>query len=604
MLSLGNAFNEDDIHEFHGRIRRFLNLGDDETVEIVGEPKIDGVSVSARFELGRFVPGATRGDGTTGENITANLKTVADLPLEITGDDVPEVLEVRGEVYMGKADFTALNARQEEAADKVFANPRNAAAGSLRQLDVAITGARSLSMFAYAVGEISTPFADSHWAFLDKLRIWGFAVNPLTRLCATVEELLVLYAEVKENRSRFDYDIDGMVYKVNRLDWQQRLGFVSRAPRWAVAHKFPAEKAETVVDGIEIQVGRTGTLTPVARLQPVAVGGVVVSNATLHNEDYILDKDIRVGDTVVVQRAGDVIPQVIEVVIGKRKGNPPAYVFPDICPECGSASVREAGEAARRCTGDLACSAQAVERLKHFVSRDAFDIEGLGSKQIEAFWQDNMIATPADIFRLADKRDEIIARDGWQEKSADTLLQALDERRSIELPRLIYALSIPQVGQATARLLAKQYSSFDSWVAAMAAAIDEGSEAYQELVNINGIGPSVARDILEFFAKPHNYELLEKLRKELTVAAFVLTENSLSPIAGKTVVFTGALETMSRSESKIKAESLGAKVTGSVSKNTDFVVAGSGAGSKRKKAEEFGVTILSENDWLEMVRLA
>ena len=359
-----------------------------------------------------------------------------------------------------------------------------------------------------------------------------------------------------------------------------------------------------MVDGIEIQVGRTGTLTPVARLQPVAVGGVVVSNATLHNEDYILDKDIRVGDTVVVQRAGDVIPQVIEVVISKRKGNPPAYVFPDICPECGSASVREAGEAARRCTGDLACSAQAVERLKHFVSRDAFDIEGLGSKQIEAFWQDNMIATPADIFRLADKRDEIIVRDGWQEKSADTLLQALDERRSIELPRLIYALSIPQVGQATARLLAKQYSSFDSWVAAMAAAIDEGSEAYQELVNINGIGPSVARDILEFFAKPHNYELLEKLRKELTVAAFVLTENSLSPIAGKTVVFTGALETMSRSESKIKAESLGAKVAGSVSKNTDFVVAGSGAGSKRKKAEEFGVIILSENDWLEMVRSA
>ncbi|PPR72413.1 MAG: DNA ligase [Alphaproteobacteria bacterium MarineAlpha3_Bin4] len=604
MLSLGNAFNEDDIHEFHGRIRRFLNLGDDETVEIVGEPKIDGVSVSARFERGRFVLGATRGDGTTGENITANLKTVADLPLEITGDDVPEVLEVRGEVYMGKADFTALNARQEEAADKIFANPRNAAAGSLRQLDVAITGARSLSMFAYAAGEISAPFADSHWAFLDKLRAWGFAVNPLIRLCTTIEELLALYAEVEENRAGFDYDIDGMVCKVNRLDWQQRLGFVSRAPRWAVAHKFPAEKAETVVNDIDIQVGRTGTLTPVARLQPVTVGGVVVSNATLHNEDYILDRDIRVGDTVVVQRAGDVIPQVVAVVTGKREGNPPAYAFPDTCPECGSSAVREVGEAARRCTGSLVCSAQAVERLKHFVSRNAFDIEGLGSKQIEAFWQDGLIATPVDIFRLANKWDEIVARDGWQEKSADTLLQALDERRSIELPRLIYALSIPQVGQATARLLAKQYSSLDGWMAAMIAALDEGSEAYQELVNIDGIGPSVARDILEFFANANNREVLEHLEGELTVAAFDLTETSSSPVAGKTIVFTGSLETMGRSESKTKAESLGAKVAGSVSKNTDFVVAGSGAGSKRKKAEELGVTILSEDEWLAMVRSA
>ena len=603
MLSLGNAFDEEDIREFHDRIRRFLKLELGDGIEIVGEPKIDGLSVSLRYEAGEFVLGATRGDGATGENVTENLRTLADsqLPKQLAGDGFPDVLEVRGEIYMSKTDFADLNARQEEAGDKVFANPRNAAAGSLRQLDAAITRKRPLSLFVYAAGEMSGPVAETQWGFLEALTTWGFQINPLTRLCGSDEDLLALHAEVGDRRASLDYDIDGMVYKVNRLDWQDRLGFVSRAPRWAIAHKFPAERAQTVVNGIDIQVGRTGTLTPVARLEPVTVGGVVVSNATLHNEDEIRRKDVRIGDTVVVQRAGDVIPQVVEVVAEKRRGSPAEYEFPTTCPECGSAAVREEGEAARRCSGGLVCPAQAVERLKHFVSRDAFDIEGLGAKHIEAFWRDGLITSPADIFRLPEKRDEIAAREGWKEKSVDNLVQAVQTRRTIGLGRFIYALGIPQVGQATARLLAKQYLSLDGWTDAIVKAEDLGSEAYAELVNIDGIGASVAGDLLAFFAEAHNRDVLDQLRSLLNIEDFVTADTGSSPVVGKTVVFTGTLEVMGRSEAKARAEALGAKVAGSVSKNTDFVIAGPGAGSKRKKAEDLGVTVLSEAEWLEMV---
>ncbi len=599
MLSLANAFDEADIEEFYERIRRFLKLSPAEAIEMVAEPKIDGLSVSLRFEAGEFVQGATRGDGTTGENITRNLLTIADLPQNLDG--APDVLEVRGEVFMSKSDFAALNARQEEAGDKVFANPRNAAAGSLRQLDPEITRTRPLSMFIYGAGEITEPLADTHWAFLERLEAWGFRINPLARLCPAKADLLGMYVEVERKRAELDYDIDGMVYKVDRLDWQERLGQVSRAPRWAIAHKFPAEKAQTVVRAIDIQVGRTGTLTPVARLEPVTVGGVVVSNATLHNEDEIARKDVRVGDTVVVQRAGDVIPQVVEVVLEAREPGAGPYVFPDTCPDCGSQAVREEGEAARRCTGGLVCPAQAVERLKHFVSRDAFDIEGLGAKHIEAFWTDGLIRTPADIFRLPEKADEIVGREGWQEKSADNLFNALRERSVIDLSRFIYALGIRQVGQATARLLAKQYGSFSGWNEAMAAAQDRGSEAYRDLVNIDGIGPSVADDLLAFFAEDHNRQVLDDLDRLIDIGNFEAPDTASSPVAGKTVVFTGTLETMGRSEAKARAETLGAKVAGSISKRTDYLIAGPGAGSKLKKAEELGVAVLSEAEWLAMV---
>jgi len=601
MLSLGNAFSEEDVAEFFERVRRFLNLDTGEPIEVVGEPKIDGLSVNVRYEDGRFVLGATRGDGTTGENITENLRTVTDLPKQISGHGVPAVLEVRGEVYMSKSDFQALNAGQEESGGKVFANPRNAAAGSLRQLDPAITASRPLSIFLYSAGEMSEPVGDSQWAYLEQLKSWGFPVNPLTELCRSVDELIALHEGIGNQRAGLDYDIDGMVYKINRFDWQDRLGFVSRAPRWAIAHKFPAEKAQTVLNKIDIQVGRTGSLTPVAHLEPVTGGGVVVSRATLHNEDEIERLGVREGDTVIIQRAGDVIPQVVSVIVDERPEGSQPYLFPDTCPECGSAAVREEGEAARRCTGGLVCPAQAVERLKHFVSRDTFDIEGLGGKHIENFWADGLIKTAADIFRLADRHDEIAGRDGWGGKSVDNLLAALDDKRAIELPRFIYALGIRQVGQATSRLLAKQFGSLDGWMAAMTAAQDRDSEAYQELTAIDGIGPSVADDLLAFFEEPHNREVLADLAGLLDVADFEAPDSSGSPVAGKTVVFTGTLETMGRSEAKAKAEQLGAKVSGSVSKKTDIVVAGPGAGSKRKKAEDLGVTILSEEEWLEFI---
>jgi len=601
MLSLGNAFSADDIEEFFERIRRFLNLDADLPIEVVGEPKIDGLSVSARYEGGRLIQGATRGDGTTGENITANLRTLTDLPQIIDADDVPDVLEVRGEVYMSKADFQALNARQEAAGNKVFANPRNAAAGSLRQLDPAITRARPLSMFAYAPGDLSAPVGSSQWTFLDKLKSWGFVTNPLTRLCKSADEVLALYNEIGEARADLDYDIDGMVYKINDFGWQERLGFVSRAPRWAIAHKFPAEKAETKLNEITIQVGRTGALTPVANLQPVTVGGVVVSRATLHNADEIERLGVREGDRVIIQRAGDVIPQVVSVVMDKRPTEAVAYEFPETCPECGSVAVQEEGEVVRRCSGGLICPAQAIERLKHFVSRNAFDIEGLGGKHIENFRNDGLISTPADIFLLPGQRQNLEGREGWGEKSIDNLFEALEERKRIELPRFVFALGIPGVGQATARLLAKQYLSLDGWIEAMTAASIHGSEAYADLTNIDGIGPGVAANILAFFAEPHNRTELGRLQDVLDVQEFEAPDESSSPVAGKTVVFTGTLETVGRSEAKAKAESLGAKVAGSVSKKTDILIAGPGAGSKLRKAEELGVQVLSELQWLDLI---
>ena len=602
MLSLANAFTDQDLVDFVDGVRRFLKeLRDDSDIplEMMAEPKIDGLSVSLRYERGRFVRGATRGDGSSGEDVTANLRSLGDVPKRIDGG--PEILEVRGEIYMTKADFAALNANQQAAGGKIFANPRNAAAGSLRQLDPDVTAGRPLRFFAYAWGEISEPLAATHQQFLESLKTAGFMVNPLARLCRDTEEMLAFYRELAKSRAALPYDIDGVVYKVNRIDWQERLGAVSRAPRWAIAQKFEAEKAETTLRSIRIQVGRTGTLTPVAELEPVTVGGVVVSRATLHNEDEIRRKQVRVGDSVIVQRAGDVIPQVVSVVLDKRPPGSTEYVFPDHCPECGSLAIREEGEVARRCTGGLICPAQAVERLKHFVSRDAFDIEGLGTKHIQAFWQDGLIAGPGDIFRLRDRAGEVRTREGWGGKSVDNLLAAIDSRRTIPLSRFVYALGIRQVGQATARLLAKQYGSLSAWREAMMAAENPETDAYRDLVSIDGIGPSVAADITAFFAEPHNREVLDDLQAELDVEDFVAPQATGSPIAGKTVVFTGTLESITRSEAKAQAESLGAKVAGSVSKRTDYVVIGSDAGSKAKKAGDLGVTTLNEREWLDMI---
>jgi DNA ligase (NAD+) len=599
MLSLGNAFDDEDVGEFLARIRRFLNMGVDEPLEIVGEPKIDGLSVSLRYESGVLVRGATRGDGSEGEDITANLRTIGDIPDEISGD-VPDVLEVRGEVYLPKSAFRALNEAQEAAGAKVFANPRNAAAGSLRQLDSTVTARRPLRMFAYSWGELSADIAETQWGFLKTIAAWGFQTNPISRLCTSLDDILSLYRDIGEQRAALDYDIDGVVYKINRLELQNRLGFVSRAPRWAIAHKFPAEQATTVLNGIDIQVGRTGSLTPVARLEPVTVGGVVVSNATLHNEDEIRRKDVRVGDTVIVQRAGDVIPQVVRVVEGKRPAGSEPYAFPVTCPVCGSEAVRDEDEAVRRCTGGLICSAQVVERLKHFVSRNAFDIEGLGAKHIVAFHADGLIDGPADIFRLEDHKGELLEREGWGAQSVENLLAAIRERRTIGFDRFIYALGIRQVGQATARLLARNFGTLEDWRSAMAEAEDRESHAYRDLLDIDGIGKSVANDILTFLHADHNKAVMNDLDALLDIEPLGAVATD-SPVAGKTVVFTGSLEKMTRSEAKARAEALGAKVSGSVSAKTDLIVAGPGAGSKAKKAAELGVETIDEDAWLELI---
>ena len=615
MLSLGNAFETEDVAEFLARIARFLGLAKEDAVDIMAEPKIDGLSCALRYEQGKLVQGATRGDGTTGEDITANVRTIEDLPKQLKGKGWPDVLEVRGEVYMSRQAFMDLNSRQEAAGEKIFANPRNAAAGSLRQLNPEITASRPLHFFAYTWGEISGEPAAVLGKTMEEVRAsfhkWGFSLNEPSRRCKGLDELMAFYQHIMAERPQLPFDIDGVVYKVDRLDLQQRLGFVSRAPRWAIAHKFPAEQAQTILNDITIQVGRTGALTPVANLEPISVGGVVVSRATLHNEDEIARKGIRVGDRVVVQRAGDVIPQVVEVV-EHAKGSKP-YVFPDHCPVCGSKAEHEEGEVVRRCTGGLICKAQNYERLRHFVSRNAFDIEGLGGKHIQAFLDDDLIKTPGDIFRLRDHRDDIAQREGWGPQSAANLMKAIEDRRSIGLDRFIYALGIRQVGQATAKLLAHSYGTLDDWRKAMTAAYkerqdhpdsrkpEEIGEHYAELCNIEGIGMSVADDLAFFFGEDHNLDILEDLEKLLEIEKVEAPATSGSPVAGKTVVFTGTLETMTRSEAKARAESLGAKVAGSVSKKTDYVVVGADAGSKAKKAEGLGVEMLSEEEWRKLI---
>jgi DNA ligase (NAD+) len=602
MLSLGNAFEREDVEAFFARVRRFLGLDEGEVVEVVGEPKIDGLSVSLRYERGRFVVGATRGDGAEGEDVSNNLRTLRDVPDRLTGE-APAVIDVRGEVYYRHQDFERLNDRRAAAGEPVFANPRNAAAGSLRQLDPRITAGRPLRFFAYAWGEVSEPIVGTHWEFLARLKRWGFQVNPLAEVCRGVEETLAFYDRIERERDRLGYDIDGVVYKVNRIDWQNRLGFVSRAPRWAVAHKFAAEQAETLVEDIEINVGRTGAMTPTAHLKPVNVGGVMVSRATLHNEDYVRDKDIRIGDTVIVQRAGDVIPQVVEVVTSKPRGHR-KYKFPAHCPVCGSLAVREPGEAVWRCTGGLVCPSQATRRIEHFVSRDAFDIEGMGERHVREFWEAGLIRSPVDIFRLAARATEqnidLAERGGWGERSVEKLLAAIEARRTIVFERFIYALGIPQVGQATARLLARHYRTLPAWRKAMQDAGPHEGEAWDDLLTIESIGEVVATEIVGFFAEPNNIAVLDALEKELTIEAPAAPSRA-SPVAGKTVVFTGSLETMTRQEAKAQAEALGAKVAGSVSKKTDYVVVGADAGSKAAKAEELGVTMLTEQEWRKMV---
>ncbi len=605
MLSLGNAFTEEDVTEFIDRVRRFLSLPEDAQVEVTAEPKIDGLSFSARYEDGRLVVAATRGDGAEGEDITENIKTIGAMPLKLKGprSNVPSVIEIRGEVFMTKKDFAKLNAAQAAKNAKVFANPRNAAAGSLRQLDSKITASRPLRIYAYTWGALEGMAWDTKMAFLEQLEAWGFPVNERSKLCRSVPDMIAAYNKLGEDRADLPYDIDGIVYAVNSLAWQKRLGFVSRSPRWAIAHKFSAEQAQTTLERIEIQVGRTGALTPVAHLTPVNVGGVMVARATLHNEDEIARKDIREGDTVVIQRAGDVIPQVVQVLAEKRPKSSMAYVFPEKCPVCKSLAIREPDEAVRRCTGGLTCAAQAVERIRHFVSREAFDIEGLGEKHIEAFFEDGLIKSPADLFTLAKRggKAKLMEREGWGEKSVDNLFQAIERRRTVPLERFIFALGIRQVGQATARLLAHAYGSYESWRKAMIAARDEDSDAYRDLTNIEQIGPSVATDVVAFFAEKHNRDILDTLDKELTIEPFEAPDVGDSPIAGKIVVFTGTLVAMGRSEAKAQAQALGAKVAGSVSKKTDLVVAGPGAGSKLKEAEALGVKVVTEEEYLALI---
>ena len=604
MLSLGNAFSDEDVTDFLDRVRRFLNMAEDVRIDVVAEPKIDGLSCALRYEKRKLVLAATRGDGTEGEDITRNVLTIKDVPQELPAG-APDVVEIRGEIYMRRAEFARLNEKQAADGKQTFANPRNAAAGSVRQLDSSITAARPLRFFGYALGEMTEDIADTQKGIKDKLESWGFPQARPAKLCKDVDDILAYYKDVMEQRAELPYDIDGVVYKVNDLALQERLGFVSRAPRWAIAHKFPAEQAVTVLNGIDIQVGRTGTLTPVARLEPVTVGGVVVSNATLHNEDEIERKGVRIGDHVVIQRAGDVIPQVVRVLEDKRTGKEKKFRFPDRCPVCDSLAIREEGEVARRCTGGLICGAQAVERLKHFVSRDAFDIEGLGEKIIIELWEAELIRRPGDIFRLAKANEKLVPPlqewDGWGAKSVEKLFASIESRRTIALPRFIFALGIRQIGQATARKLAGAYGSYKTLRKAMVAAQDRESEAYADLLSIEDVGPSVADDLIGFFAEKHNLDLLDDLAQELTIEDFAVPAVTDSPVAGKTVVFTGTLTTMGRSEAKAKAESLGAKVAGSVSAKTDYVVAGEDAGSKLKKARELGVAVLSEQEWAALI---
>lgn len=601
MLSLSNGFSAEDIGDFVTRIRKFLSLGETDDLAFTAEPKIDGLSLSLRYENGHLVQAATRGDGSEGEDVTNNILTVNAVP-KILHDSPPSVFEVRGEIYMDRKDFLALNADQESKGGKIFANPRNAAAGSLRQKDASITGSRNLAFFAYSMGEASAPIAATHSEFLTALRRFGFSVNDLSQHCHSLEEMLAVYDFIGCQRASLNYDIDGVVYKVDRHDYQDRLGQVARAPRWALAHKFPAEQAETTITKIDIQVGRTGALTPVARLSPVTVGGVVVSNATLHNEDEIGRKDIRVGDHVIIQRAGDVIPQVVRVLIEKRPNDASIFTFPDRCPICNSDAIRPQGEAVRRCSGGLACAAQLVEQLKHFVSRDAFDIEGLGARQIEQFLELGWVKTPVDIFRLEARRDDLAKLDGYGEKSIDNLFASINARRKIGFARFIYALGIRQVGQATSRLLALHYGDLTMMMSALDPQKDETARetAIAELVDIDQIGDAMAADISRFFGDPAHRKIVSDLESELTILPAERPSDD-SAVSGKIVVFTGTLAGMSRAEAKAKAEALGAKVSGSVSAKTDYLVAGTDAGSKARKAAELGVNVLSEDEWRALI---
>jgi DNA ligase (NAD+) len=622
MLSLDNAFSDDDIREFAVRVRRFLKLAPDAPLELTAEPKIDGLSLSLRYEKGRLVSAATRGDGTVGEDVTANARTVTDIPTVLSGSNIPEIVEIRGEIYMTLDAFRTLNARMEAEDKPVYVNPRNTAAGSLRQLDSSVTARRPLKFFAYAWGEITEMPATTQMEMVKKIERWGFKTNPLMAVFEEIEPLIEHYHKIEEERATLGYDIDGVVYKVNDLRLQERLGYVSRSPRWAIAHKFPAEKAWTILNDIDIQIGRTGALTPVARLQPVTVGGVVVTNATLHNEDYIKGignngepirdgKDLRKGDTVQIQRAGDVIPQILDVDLDKRPSDAKPYDFPTKCPICHSHAVREVNrttgrpDAARRCTGGLICPAQAIESLRHFVSRNAFDIEGLGSKQVEAFYRDGLITNAADIFTLRERDRNSLKklkdREGWGETSAAKLFDAIDNRRQIDFHRFIYALGIRHVGEQTAKDLARIYQNPDNFTTAMKALDGEESPAWQELVSHDGIGNTVAEALQAFFDEPRNMTVYDALLEHVTPNPPEQTATT-SPVTGKTIVFTGALERMSRDEAKAMAERLGARVSGSVSAKTDLVVAGPGAGSKLKKANELGIEIIDENAWFERVK--
>ena len=639
MMSLDNAFSDEEVAEFVARVRRFLNLPEDAEVAMTAEDKIDGLSCSLRYENGKLVRAATRGDGQVGEDVTANVAHIADIPQQLSGK-VPDIFEIRGEVYMSRADFLALNARQEEAGGKIFANPRNAAAGSLRQKDASVTASRPLRFLAHGWGAASEVPEDSQFAMMQRIASWGVPVSPLLVYCTTTTELLGQYRRIRDQRPDLPYEIDGVVYKVDSLDWQQRLGFVAKAPRWGLAHKFPAEKAETTIEAIDIQVGRTGKLTPVGRLKPVLVGGVTVTNVTLHNRDEIGRLGLRVGDRVLLQRAGDVIPQVVDNL---TRDEPRAeYAFPDHCPECGSEAVAEEGEVDVRCTGGLVCPAQRTERLKHFVSRAALDIEGLGEKTIAEFFALGWLESPADIFRLKKRRGEIVGREGWQDKSVDNLLAAIEAKRSPDAARLLFGLGIRHVGAVTARDLLKRFGTLETLreVAERAHSSPErgggpaelveggslldptprkddgpfhhpadgppprgGEEALAELLAIDGIGPAVAEALGDFFHEPHNVAVWEDLLSEVSPPPYVV-ETKDSPVSGKTVVFTGKLETMSRDEAKAQAEALGARAAGSVSAKTDLVVAGPGAGSKLKQAEKLGIEVIDEAAWAEIVKSA
>lgn len=603
MLSLADIFSDEEVSDFIMSIKRFLNSSDD--IMFTSEPKMDGLSFSALYENGVFVRGSTRGDGRIGEDISSNLKEIKGFPLYLD-KKVPDVFEVRGEVFMSKQDFLALNQKNEAEHKKTFANPRNAAAGSLRQLDAKITGQRNLSFIVYTWGEVSDVFWKSQVEFLDYVKSLGFPVNPYNKVCCNEQELLNSFRSLMENRADLPYDIDGIVYKVNDLDLQRRLGFLTRTPRWAIAHKFPAEQAITRLNNIRIQVGRTGALTPVADLEPINVGGVLVSHATLHNEDEIKRKDIRIGDMVVIQRAGDVIPQVVSVLKEKREKELDEFQFPTFCPECGAHAIREEDEAVRRCTGGLSCPAQAVERLKHFVSREAFNIEGLGDKVIEDFYKEKIIQTPYDIFTLEERNKpadlfsqneslNLQNREGWGDKSVKNLFEAINKSKKISLQKFIYALGIRQVGTATAYLIAKHYHNFNDFMTAMI------EQNLQLLVSIDGIGPEMAKDIVEFFKEEHNISIIKQLLNIIEIEDFDEIVATDSPLYGKTIVFTGTLVSLTRSEAKSKALSLGAKVAGSVSAHTDFVVAGESAGSKLKKAQELGIKIISEEDFAQML---